>query len=270
MTMIKKMILVTCMFAVLPVFAGDHEFLTTNPYGVDVPYSAELLIGVEKPRVVVEDKIKNRSGVRAPQELQTPIVPEPKSMLGQSLDKSSFYEDDVLSDDSTTTSIANDSDDEEMHYSNFKNDIDDETESSYSNSASSLVSSSENITTVEQPKSNSLQQKLMGTASEFLMIINPSPRVFVSKSDGKVYFQAKKGGLEDNLNTLLQSTNTELPIIYEVSNQHVNPTDIWIYGDTVLDVLDTLLSNYVDPHPIRAETYTNRIVEIYYDKKNRH
>lgn len=113
------------------------------------------------------------------------------------------------------------------------------------------------------------QNSLKGTSQEYLMVINPSNRVYVSQSDGKVYFRAFEGKLRDNLEVLLGSTTAHLPMVYQVSEQHHNPTDVWMSGDTVLDILNALLINYRDPHPIRANTYANRIVEIYYDKKNR-
>lgn len=123
-----------------------------------------------------------------------------------------------------------------------------------------------------QPKNatvRALQDVLKGTPEEYLLVVNPSSRVYVSQSDGKVYFRAFEGKLHDNLEVLLSATSAHLPMVYQVSEQHHNPTDVWMSGESVLDILNSLLVNYRDPHPIRANTYANRIVEIYYDKKNR-
>lgn len=114
-----------------------------------------------------------------------------------------------------------------------------------------------------------LQDVLKGTPQEYLLVINPSSRVYISGADGKVYFRAVEGKLRDNLEVLLSATSAHLPMVYQVSEQHHNPTDVWMSGETVLDILNSLLVNYRDPHPIRANTYANRVVEIYYDKKNR-
>jgi len=282
MTMIKKTILVSCMFATIPVIAGDHEFLTTNPYDVDVPYNPHVIIGVEKPRVV-ESKIENRTGVGIPSELQTPAIKPKKEKISEAemgvpSDRSSFYEDknmderinsnlDTESDFDLFDSHLTDTD--EAANTRSTSNFDDSVNNNSTNLPSAFISSNEIVSVVDQPKVNSYQRKLEGTPTAFLMVTKPSPRAFVSASDGRVYFHARKGTLEENLIELLSVTDTVFPLVYEVSNQHVNSTDVWIYGDTILDVLNSLLINYVEPHPIRASTYANRMVEIYYDKKNR-
>jgi hypothetical protein len=279
MTMIKKTLLVTCMLTSISAFAGDHEFLTTNPYGVDVPYQPQVIIGVEKPRAEVKPEVVERSGVRVPTELQSPTIKSSDNVeaeLGSPLDRSSFYDDESesinnghpLVDDSDLFESSVNTMDEPLADMPMGSGVNNDQYYSTPQSMP-IISSDEIVSVVEQPQVNSYQRKLKGTPTEFLMVTNPSARTFVSTSDGKVYFHARKGTLEENLKELLSVTNTVFPLVYEVSNQHVNSTDVWIYGDTVLDVLNSLLINYVDPHPIRASTYANRIVEIYYDKKNR-
>lgn len=125
------------------------------------------------------------------------------------------------------------------------------------------------VAEMTQPTVNAAQNKLAGTPQEFLMVTKPNSRIYISKTDGKVYFLAQAGSLKDNLTTLLAATNTHLPLVYQVSDQHSNPTDVWLYGDSALDILNAIIGNYKNPHPIRANTYGNRVVEIYYDRKNR-
>lgn len=134
---------------------------------------------------------------------------------------------------------------------------------------SNTVSTEHVIADVTQPLINIAQRKLVGTPQEYLMVTKPNSRVYISKADGKVYFYAQSGSLKDNIIALLSVTNTHLPLVYEVSVQHSNPTDVWLYGDTTVDVLNALITNYKNPHPIQANTYSNRVVEIYYDRKNR-
>lgn len=114
-----------------------------------------------------------------------------------------------------------------------------------------------------------LQQELLGTAADYLIVRKDTDRVYVSKTDGKVYFHARKGSLLSNVEALLSATDAELPIVFEVSDQHVNLTDVWISGATSLDVLDALLKSYIQPHPIKSKAYGNRVVSVYYDKKGR-
>lgn len=117
---------------------------------------------------------------------------------------------------------------------------------------------------VEEAKQNSLY----GTAQAYLMVNSPDNRVYVG-DDGNVHFHAFTGSLHSNVTALLNATDTVRPIVWQVSEQHVFPTDIWLVGDSVLNILDKLLSSYNEPHPIKAWTWENRIVEVYYDKKDR-
>ncbi len=113
------------------------------------------------------------------------------------------------------------------------------------------------------------QHSLYGTSLEYLIVPRDTDRVYVSPDDGRVHFHAETGSLKSNVEALLAATNTAMPLVWEVSEQHFNPTDIWMTGDTVLDVLDQLLLSYNEPHPIKTRAWVNRIVEVYYDTKNR-
>ncbi len=119
--------------------------------------------------------------------------------------------------------------------------------------------------TITEPK----QHSLYGTSLEYLIVPRDTDRVYVSPDDGRVHFHAETGSLKSNVEALLAATNTAMPLVWEVSEQHFNPTDIWMTGDTVLDVLDQLLLSYNEPHPIKTRAWVNRIVEVYYDTKNR-
>ena len=169
MTMIKKTLLVTCMLTSTSAFASDHEFLTTNPYGVDVPHQPQVIIGVEKPRVDVDIKTNIRSGVRVPTELQTPteLAPLPKAEVDVPLDRSSFYEDEELNSQSSSDLELND-DSDLFNSSNSYSDEPINTNSAtsatslisgVSDNSSSLppvfVSSDEIVSVVDQPQVNS-------------------------------------------------------------------------------------------------------------------
>lgn len=117
---------------------------------------------------------------------------------------------------------------------------------------------------VEEAKQNTLY----GTTQAYLMVNSPDDRVYVG-DDGNVHFHAYSGSLHSNVTALLNATDTVRPIVWQVSEQHIFPSDIWLVGDSVLNILDKLLSSYNEPHPIKAWTWENRIVEVYYDKKDR-
>lgn len=135
--------------------------------------------------------------------------------------------------------------------------------------AVNTIASETVVSQVTQPTVHQSQRQLLGTKQEYLMVVKPTSRIYVNDVDGQVYFFAKKGSLKDNLTALFESTSVSFPLIYHVSEQHHNPTDMWLYGENVLDILNSLLASYNEPHPIRATSWGNRIVEIYYDKKNR-
>lgn len=123
-----------------------------------------------------------------------------------------------------------------------------------------------------QPKPRTVtanQLELWGTPMQYAMVVKPSSRIFVSTITGDVRFHALSGSLKSNVEALLASTDAATPIVWSVSEQHSNPTDIWIEGPTVLDILDKLLMSYNEPHPIKSRAWSNRVVEIYYDTKNR-
>lgn len=138
----------------------------------------------------------------------------------------------------------------------------------YSSSDIAAVHASSAAVPVEKKVNDAKQNNLLGTTQAYLMVSSPDDRVFVG-DDGNVHFHAFAGSLHSNVTALLKSTNTIRPIIWEVSEQHVFPSDIWLVGDSVLSILDKLLSSYNEPHPIKAWTWENRIVEVHYDKKDR-
>lgn len=124
----------------------------------------------------------------------------------------------------------------------------------------------------KQPKPRTVtakQLELWGTPMQYMMVVNPSPRVSISTVTGDVQFHAQKGSLKSNVEALLSAAGASIPLVWSVSEQHFNPTDIWIDGATTLDVLEKLMLSYNDPHPIKVRAWGNRVIEVYYDTKNR-
>lgn len=115
------------------------------------------------------------------------------------------------------------------------------------------------------------QLSLFGSNLAYLIVTNQSDRVYVSKDDGRVHFRAQEGSLKSNVEALLSATTTKLPngLVWGVSEQHLNLTDMWMVGDNALDILEQLLLSYNEPHPIKSTAWANRVVEIFYDTKNR-
>lgn len=137
------------------------------------------------------------------------------------------------------------------------------------NAVGHSISSKSVTTPIHQPtqKVKSAQSALATTDYQYLMVTKPSERTFVNDRDGLVYFQMRKGPLKENIFALLFATKAEAPVMSGISDNHHVPANMWINGETVIDVLDAMLYSYDDPYPIWAHPYKNRIVEVKYNVK---
>ncbi|ENN6469960.1 hypothetical protein AB9X29_003761 [Vibrio vulnificus] len=132
-----------------------------------------------------------------------------------------------------------------------------------------VASSSVVRANVSQPtvKKAPVQNALRGGVYDYLLVVRPNARVKVNERDGLVYFQMRTGSLKENIVALLEPTNALPPVMSDISDNHEVAADMWLSGDSVLEILDSMLVSYFKPFPIYAEPRGNRIVEVKYDRK---
>ncbi|MCR9909637.1 hypothetical protein NB545_19575 [Vibrio campbellii] len=111
------------------------------------------------------------------------------------------------------------------------------------------------------------QNALLGSIFSYVRVVRPNDRVHINEHDGLVYFHLRKGSLKENIVSLLEPTTAYPPVMGGISDNHQVSADMWLSGESVYDILDTILLSYNEPYPIYANPRGNRIIEIMYDRK---
>ncbi|HAS8195714.1 TPA: hypothetical protein I7682_17690 [Vibrio vulnificus] len=118
-------------------------------------------------------------------------------------------------------------------------------------------------TTLIEPAQNILDS----SRYEFLKVQRPNKRVFIERTDGLIYFHQREGSLKENILALLNATGTKKVVMSEISDNHRVDVTVWLSGESVLEILDSMLLPYTSPYTIYARPYINHVVKVEYNEK---
>jgi hypothetical protein len=99
----------------------------------------------------------------------------------------------------------------------------------------------------------------------FLRIARTSDRLLFNESSKEFTFRVKQGGLQDNIQALLDLTISG-QLQYKVSVNHSFPNDFEIHGKTAAHLIDQMVGPFKQPAQAMQDIYINNVVLIHYTK----
>lgn len=82
----------------------------------------------------------------------------------------------------------------------------------------------------------------------------------------KFYFKARKGSLNQNIESLIENMDG-VSAVTDISENHTLFNNFIIEGDSLLEILDQLIDSFTSPHPLKTKVHSiNKVIHVYYKK----